>query len=359
MGAPRRGVVGPGKGDDGHRTDPVDVLSHWGVASSRPASGEGVGGGAVEAVPGAVVALGGAGVGVAGVVSDLVEGDAGVEGGGDEGVAAVVGADGAGADAGASGEASDHAADVEAVEGPAGGVAEERTLIGEPVGGLLEVGLEGGDGAGGEGDVLETAALAAHPHHAVAVDLGEAVARERGDLGDAQAVEEEQAGDGVVAGAGGAGGLEEGAGLAVGEPRPRRVVAEAGPADAVGGVAVDQAEVEGGGVEAGDGGEAQGAGGRAAALLLEGALPPLQLLAARGQRLDVDRGAPAEEGADGAGVLDAGAPAVADQEGGPGTVEVGEGRGEAGGCGGGVQGGVGHGGTLAPNATLVRVTERA
>ena len=136
----------------------------------------------------------------------------------------------------AAGEAADQAADVEAVEGPAGGVAEERTLSGEPVGGLLEVGLEGGDGAGGEGDGLEAAALAAHPQDAVAADLGEAVALERGDLGDAQAVEEEQAGDGVVADAGGAGGLEEGPGLGVGEPRPRRVVAKAGPADAVGGL---------------------------------------------------------------------------------------------------------------------------
>ena len=68
---------------------------------------------------------------------------------------------------------------------------------------------------------------------------------------------------------------------------------------------------------------------------------------------------PAEEGADGAGVLDAGAAAVADQEGGAGAVEVGEGRGEAGGCVGVVHGGVGDGGTLAPNASLVRFTGRA
>jgi hypothetical protein len=108
----------------------------------------------------------------------------------------------------------------------------------------------------------------------------------------------------VTAGRGGAGGLEEGAGLGVGEPGPGRVVAEAWPADAVGGVAVDEAEVEGGGEEAGDGGQAQRPGGRAAAVVLEGALPPLEVLAAGGQGLEVDRGAPAEEGADGAGVLD-------------------------------------------------------
>jgi hypothetical protein len=50
--------------------------------SSGPASGEGIGGGAVEAVAGAIVALGSPGFGMASVVVDLVEGggDAGVEG---------------------------------------------------------------------------------------------------------------------------------------------------------------------------------------------------------------------------------------------------------------------------------------
>jgi hypothetical protein len=53
------------------------------ISSAAESAGQGVGGVAVEVVPGAVVAPGGAGVGVAGEVLEVPEGDAGVQGGGD------------------------------------------------------------------------------------------------------------------------------------------------------------------------------------------------------------------------------------------------------------------------------------
>ena len=172
----------------------------------------------------------------------------------------------------------------QAANDPGGGVAvKARAAMGHEDrsgGALADAEVEGPGGAGGHWHDDDLAALAADLQRAVAPLEAEVADVGPEGLGDAQAVEGEEAGQGMVPGRGEAGLDQDGTELVAVQTHRVGLVVETGAADVDGRRADNQALLFGVAVEAGDGAEATGDGGPSPAGRFERS----------GEHLDVDPG---------------------------------------------------------------------
>jgi hypothetical protein len=240
----------------------------------------------VQAPPGPVVADGGLGVGVAEGRLHHPEAGAVVEGEGGRGVPQRMRADPL-EDAGAAGQAGDDPGGLLAGEAAAVVGQQER-----PGGPPCQVFSEGVGGPGGQGDEAAAAAFGGDGEDLMAAVDAELVDVGGQGLGDPQPGQQQQAGEGVIAGAGGLGGVQEPDRLSPVEAKGGRGVVGRRPPDV--GERVDRQDAFGDRVpvEAGQDGEMPPDGGVGAARLFEGAGVGVDVDAAGLEEVEVVVGAP-------------------------------------------------------------------